>query len=299
MAKSVSAGHDTCTPQGRGVKSAGGGEECFRLERPGAFTVIEARHISAEQEGNTSVRLSGDACLFFGVHAGCVVRTGRENLDLHANEALLRTGADEEVSFSRAPAAEMYLLRFRVPRPPEHVPRRRLEVPDHVKVLRPGRLTHLLRRLVDEARRPFPSRAVQHHLVVLALCELALSSHVRDAADEREAGRESIASRVDAYIAAHYHEPIGTTDIARQLRYNPDYLERAFRMERRMSIREAVHARRIKEARAQLLLQSTQDVAQIAALCGYTDTGYFRRVFKRATNMTPRGYRLVHAGFTS
>jgi two-component system response regulator YesN len=115
-----------------------------------------------------------------------------------------------------------------------------------------------------------------------------------DGADEREAGLESIASRVDAYIAAHYHQPIGTTDIARELRYNPDYLERAFRMERHTSIREAVHARRIKEARAQLLLQRTQDVAQIAALCGYADPGYFRRVFKRATNMTPRGYRLVH-----
>jgi YesN/AraC family two-component response regulator len=113
--------------------------------------------------------------------------------------------------------------------------------------------------------------------------------------DESEAGRESIASRVDAYVAAHYHEPIGTTDIARELRYNPDYLERSFRLERRMSIREAVHARRIKEARAQLLLQRTQDVAQIAALCGYTDLGYFRRVFKRATNMTPRGYRRMHA----
>jgi YesN/AraC family two-component response regulator len=149
--------------------------------------------------------------------------------------------------------------------------------------------------LTDEVRRPLPSRAVLHHLLVLALCEMALSAHVLDGAEEREAGRESIASRVDAYIAAHYHEPISTTDIARELRYNPDYLERAFRMERRMSIREAVHERRIKEARAQLLLQRTQDVAQIAALCGYTDPGYFRRVFKRATNMTPRGYRLVHA----
>jgi AraC-like DNA-binding protein len=130
--------------------------------------------------------------------------------------------------------------------------------------------------------------------MVLALCELARSSHVEEGAAAREAGRESIASRVDAFIAAHYHEPVATPDIARELHYNADYLERAFRMERRMSIREAVHARRIKEARAQLLLQRTQGVAEIAALCGYTDPGYFRRVFKRATNMTPRGYRLVN-----
>jgi YesN/AraC family two-component response regulator len=33
----------------------------------------------------------------------------------------------------------------------------------------------------------------------------------------------------------------------------------------------------------------------VAALCGYADAGYFRRVFKRTTNLTPRGYRLMHA----
>lgn len=295
MARSVSAGHDTCAPRGSGRKPAGRGDECFRLECTASFQVVQAEYLPAEQAGVTRVRVSGDACLLFSVHGGCVVHAGRENLDLHANEALLRGGSREEISFCRSPAAEVYFLRFREPRCPEHVPRQRLEVPDHVTVLRPGRLTHLLRRLIEETRRPVPSRAVQHHLVVLALCELARSSRVHDAPDDGEAGRESIASRVDAYIAAHYHEPVGTVDIARELRYNPDYLERAFRMERHMSIREAVHARRIKEASAQLLLQSTQDVAQIAALCGYTDPGYFRRVFKRATHMTPRGYRLVHA----
>jgi YesN/AraC family two-component response regulator len=102
---------------------------------------------------------------------------------------------------------------------------------------------------------------------------------------------------VDAFIAAHYHETLSTPDIAAELRYNPDYLERAYRQERRMSIREAIHARRINEARAQLLLLRKQGVAQIAALCGYTDAGYFRRLFKRATHMTPHGYRAVNTAF--
>ncbi len=99
---------------------------------------------------------------------------------------------------------------------------------------------------------------------------------------------------MDVFIAAHYHEPLGTPDVARELHYNPDYLERAYHLERRMSIREAIHARRIKEARAQLILQRTKGVAEIAALCGYADAGYFRRVFKRATHMTPHGYRMLN-----
>ncbi len=127
------------------------------------------------------------------------------------------------------------------------------------------------------------------------LCEMASSSLAQGGANAREDGLESIASRVDAYIAAHYHEPIGTPDIAQELHYNPDYLERAYRSERRVSIREAIHVRRLREARAQLLLQRQRGIAEIAALCGYSDAGYFRRVFKRATQMTPRRYRLLEA----
>jgi len=141
------------------------------------------------------------------------------------------------------------------------------------------------------------STLILHHILVLALCELARSSRDGMLVPAREPGLASIASRVDASIAAHYHETLSTPDIAAELRYNPDYLERAYRQERGMSIREAIHTRRINEARAQLLLLRQQGIAQIAALCGYTDAGYFRRLFKRATHMTPHGYRAVHPAF--
>jgi AraC-like DNA-binding protein len=260
-----------------------------------AFESVHAEHLTVERHGTTSMSIAGETVLVFNVHGDLVVQTGRGDTILHSNEGFLLRVDGSQIAFHRSLPGELYILKFRQGRARGGSPRRRVEVPDHVTVLRPGRLTNLLRRLVDEERQPVPSRIVLHHLVVLALCELARSSRVGEAAEGREAGLESIASRVDAFIAAHYHESVGTPDIARELHYNPDYLERAYRMERRMSIREAVHARRIKEARAQLLLQRGKGVAEIAALCGYADPGYFRRVFKRATNMTPRGYRLVNA----
>jgi AraC-like DNA-binding protein len=191
---------------------------------------------------------------------------------------------------------EHYRVTFRRSDPPPRSRRQTIEVPEHVIIRNPGRLKHLMRMLMEESRRGDTSLLVLHHLVVLMLSEMAASSRVRAEPDAREDGLESIASRVDAYIAAHYHEPIGTPDIARELRYNPDYLERAYRAERRQSIRSAIHARRFREAQAQLLLQGGRRIAEVAALCGYTDAGYFRRVFKKTTNLTPRGYRLIHAG---
>ena len=269
-------------------------DECLRLGGVTSFENVHSDCLAVERAGVTPVRAAGEVILLFSIHGVLVVQTWHGHVVLQPNEAFLFQSSRGEISIGCAEATELYILRFRRARLQNGIRRRRLDVPDHVTVLRPGRLTQLLRRLMDERRQPLPSRTVLHHLVVLALCELARSSRVDEALEAREAGLENIASRVDAYIAAHYHEPIGTPDIAHGLHYNPDYLERAYRAERRMSIREAVHARRIKEARAQLLLQRGLGVAEVAALCGYADPGYFRRVFKRATNMTPHGYRRVN-----
>ena len=270
-------------------------DERLPLGCEAAFEDVHAEHLSVQSPGIVALRTCGEGMLLFTVHGSVVVETRRGEVVLRPNEAFLCAPARAELGIRGVENAELYLLRFRQGRPRRGAPCIRLDVPDHVTVLRPGRLTSLLRRLVDEARQPAAARAVLHHLVVLALCELARSSLAGDAAQQKEAVLENIASRVDAFIAAHYHEPIGTPDIARELHYNPDYLERAYRSERRMSIREAIHARRIKEAAAQLLLQRGKGVAEIAALCGYTDPGYFRRVFKRATNMTPHGWRLLNS----
>lgn len=269
-------------------------DECLRLGCPAAFQRVHAEHLAVEQPGVTPVSAYGQALLLFCVHGSLAMHTRQAEVVLQPNEAFLFRPGRAEVTIRRSPAAELYVLGFRQAHPRKGTSHRRLDVPGHVTVLRPGRLTHLLRWLVDEVRQPAVSGAVLHHLVVLALCELARSSRVGETAEGKEAVLENIASRVDAYIAAHYHESIGTPDIAHELHYNPDYLERAYHIERQVSIREAIHGRRIKEARAQLLLQRGKGVAEIAALCGYTDSGYFRRVFKRATNMTPHGYRLVH-----
>ena len=268
-------------------------DEGLRLGCPAAFECIQVDHLSLEQPGSVALSVARDVVLLFNVHGTLELPGDRSAVVLRPPEAFLFAGP-RQLDLRHSSGAEMYVLRVRRVALPRGVPRRRVEVPDHVTVRRPARLTHLLRRLMDEVRATAPSREVLNHLVVLALCELGQSSSVAEAAAGTEAGLENIASRVDAFIAAHYHESIGTPDIARELHYNPDYLERAYHLERRMSIREAVHARRIKEARAQLLLQQTKGVAEIAALCGYSDAGYFRRVFKRATNMTPHGYRLLN-----
>ena len=298
----------------------GAGEARFvqnglRLDFIHPFEPIEASHILAEHPGTRVMRPGSSVCLIFCVHGGLTVEDGRVEQALQANAALLlEPRGSGPVRLTNRGETDFYLLRFRWAQGKGAYTGQVLQVPSHAIVLRPARLMHLLRMYVEKAKgeststaapNPPPARnTVQdtsvlmlHHLLVLALCELARSSRDGMLMPARVPGLASIASRVDAFIAAHYHETISTPDIAADLRYNQDYLERAYRQECGMSIREAIHTRRINEARAQLLLLRQEGVAQIAALCGYTDPGYFRRLFKRATHMTPHGYRAVHPAF--
>ncbi|HYW82299.1 MAG TPA: helix-turn-helix transcriptional regulator [Spirochaetia bacterium] len=293
-------------------------QDGLRLDFIRPFEPVEASHVQADRPGTRVIRPGRSVCLIFSAHGGLVVEDGRAARELQANAALLlEPRGPGLVRLTNRAETDFYLLRFRWSESGLHAGQV-LQVPSYAAVLRPARLTHLLRMYIEKAKGENSSeppntgvredslgpKAVSrtsmlmlHHLLVLALCELARSSQDGILMPAREPGLASIASRVDAFVAAHYHETISSPDIAAELRYNPDYLERAYRQERGMSIREAIHTRRINEARAQLLLLRQQGVAQIAAMCGYTDAGYFRRLFKRATHMTPHGYRAVHPAF--
>jgi AraC-like DNA-binding protein len=259
------------------------------------FHSVESDHVVSEHRGSRKIANGRAPCLLFSVHGSLSARTRETFIVLSSNEAcLLEPHAGGGIEIRYGEESEFYLVRFRRPRGPDARPSPELAVPERARVRAPGRLTHLLHMYIEEAHRDRVSRLILHHLLVLALCELARSVRVEAAIPDMEPCLESIASRVDAYVAAHYHQPIRTLDIARELRYNPYYLERAYHRERGKSIREAIHARRIKEACAHLLLSRSQGVAEIAALCGYNDAGYFRRVFKRATHLTPHHYRAVN-----
>ncbi len=258
------------------------------LGLPCPLEPIDARLISSDSAGAHILWLRDSLGLFYAARGDANLRAKREERAFRGGEAVLRgTRGAERVTLQYHGETELYVVRFRLPESPRCPDC--VRVPEHVAVARPERLTDLLRRYLGEQRRPGSSRLVLYHLAVLALCELASSDAKGGRTDEP--GLEIIASRVDAFIAAHYREVLGTLEIARGLRYNPDYLERVYRQERRLSIREAIHERRIKEASAQLLLQGERAVAEIAELCGYNDASYFRRVFKRLTNMTPKSYR--------
>ena len=127
-------------------------------------------------------------------------------------------------------------------------------------------------------------------LVHLILAELAAAPPA-----QQVGGRTAhLVGRAEAWIGHHYHEAISTSDVADALACNPDHLGRAFRAVTGRTLVQALHERRLGEARRRLI-ETADAVGDIARGCGFSDLAHFRRVFRRATGTTPGSFRALHA----
>lgn len=97
-----------------------------------------------------------------------------------------------------------------------------------------------------------------------------------------------------AFIEAHMSDPITLEDIAGSAHISVSECLRCFRARTESTPMQYVSEMRLSKSR-DLLAGTGLKVTEIAALCGYTDSGYFARIFKKARGMTPMQYRRKHS----
>lgn len=93
-----------------------------------------------------------------------------------------------------------------------------------------------------------------------------------------------------AYIQAHYSEPITRDGLARHLSMNEDYLTLCFRKELGMTPIAYLNRYRVNQAKA-LLTDSDKTITEIALAVGFSDSGYFSRVFRQKVGLSPEAFR--------
>ncbi|MGN1020546.1 MAG: helix-turn-helix domain-containing protein [Aristaeellaceae bacterium] len=93
------------------------------------------------------------------------------------------------------------------------------------------------------------------------------------------------------FIRANYQNAeLSLTDIAEAVHLTPAYLNTSFRNETGSTIKRYLTNYRIEQAQ-KLLRDEHYRSKEIAACCGFCDNGYFTKVFRRWTGMTPLEYR--------
>lgn len=129
---------------------------------------------------------------------------------------------------------------------------------------------------------------VLHLYQVFSAAVMDLARRVRDHSEW--AGYSPVVRRCLGYIAAHVHEPIRVTDVARLIPMTPESLSRLFRRETGASVKTHITRAKILEAQTQLAYTDLP-LAQISGLLGFSSQSQLSVSFRLATGMTPQEYR--------
>lgn len=107
---------------------------------------------------------------------------------------------------------------------------------------------------------------------------------------ERSKKRYPTLTSVLAFIDAHITEDIGLNQIIENCAISQGYLSRIFKDQFKVSVMEYIHMRKIHEAKCRMYL-SDDSISKISFQLGYSESGYFRKVFKKYEHMTVQEYR--------
>jgi len=101
---------------------------------------------------------------------------------------------------------------------------------------------------------------------------------------------KSLLEEICVYLQSHYQYDVTRESVARHFSVSPNYLSRIFQVQGHMTF--STYLMHVRTDRAKYLLRTYNlKLDDIAARCGYRDTAYFCRVFKKLAKATPAEYR--------
>lgn len=101
---------------------------------------------------------------------------------------------------------------------------------------------------------------------------------------------DQLVAKVASYFWNHLGDEITLDSILKRFSVNKNTLNEAFNKEFSMSCMAYLEKQRIDQAK-KLLQFGDESVSEISQFCGYSETGYFSKVFKKHTGQSPSEYR--------
>lgn len=91
------------------------------------------------------------------------------------------------------------------------------------------------------------------------------------------------------YIDAHFTEPLSVAEISERFGYAESHFCRRFKATLGLTPTHYIRTLRMEEAK-RLLEEGKRSISEVAAACGFPDSGYFTRCFKKVYGYAPSRY---------
>lgn len=205
----------------------------------------------------------------------CLNENGRE-YELTAQQMLLLEPGLRHYGTRMTSDVAFYWFHFWSESPPA--------VPKTLTLRNAYRVLLLMRQLLhNEATPGFPQEG-KEYLFRLLLIELNMNMQ-----SEQKPGT-GLAAKTAEWIRGNADRALRISDVAREMQYNADYLNRVFRQNFGISIKQAIDQARMEQIKA-LMLNSDLSLQSIAERCGFSDYKYFLKFFTYHENKTPTEFR--------
>lgn len=93
------------------------------------------------------------------------------------------------------------------------------------------------------------------------------------------------------FIEKHYSDDISLSDVAQYINISKNHLSYLFKKETGQTFSDYLIQYRMTKARKLLESNRKYTVSEIAEMTGFHDTGYFSKVFKKTTGLSPNQYK--------
>ncbi|HHG8772672.1 TPA: helix-turn-helix transcriptional regulator [Raoultella planticola] len=120
---------------------------------------------------------------------------------------------------------------------------------------------------------------------LLSHCTDLLGSQVQTASRS-----QALFEAIRKYIDSHFAEPLSRESVAQEFYLSPNYLSHLFQKCGPMGFNEYLNHIRLEQARM-LLKGHDMKVKDVAHACGFADSNYFCRLFRKNTERSPSEYR--------
>jgi len=169
-------------------------------------------------------------------------------------------------------------------------------IPESVRALLPGlpyfagsgevaeQISHIFAVLQKEYEEP---DAFSQDILRSKAAELFLLIARESRAGQPQKEESPIVEKAVRYIQAHYADTVTLQDVASYCFVSREHLSRSFKKETGFGFNEYLNVYRLKKANSMLRENPTCRVSEVALKCGFNDSNYFTKQYKKMYGTAP------------